>query len=233
LSEGDHVRAITFFEESLALNRELGDSWDASICLTFLGIIALEQGDPERAETLYVDDMRLLQRLGDKTGISYGLRGMACAASLRGDAARAVRLWGAAEAVSRAIGLPLSPFDRVHPDYEGMLAATRSGLGESAWEAARAEGGAMSPEEAVEYALGTEETGAPSPRETTASSTLLSEREAEILALVAEGLTNPQMAERLYLSPRTVGQHLRSIYRKLGVPSRAAAVREASERGLV
>ncbi|HZB10083.1 MAG TPA: LuxR C-terminal-related transcriptional regulator [Rubrobacter sp.] len=50
--------------------------------------------------------------------------------------------------------------------------------------------------------------------------------------LVAEGLTDPQVAERLYLSPRTIGQHLRSAYRKLGVPSRGAAARVAAERGL-
>ena len=62
---------------------------------------------------------------------------------------------------------------------------------------------------------------------------MLSEREGEVLSLVAEGLTNPQVAEKLYLSPRTVGQHLRSIYRKLGVSSRAAAVREASKRGVL
>jgi len=46
-------------------------------------------------------------------------------------------------------------------------------------------------------------------------------------------MTNPRIAEELYLSPRTVGQHLRSIYRKFGVHSRAAAAREALERGLI
>ena len=61
---------------------------------------------------------------------------------------------------------------------------------------------------------------------------LLSKREIEVLVLVAEGLTNPQVAQGLYLSPRTVGQHLRSIYRKLGVSSRAAA-REAVDRRLI
>ena len=135
---------------------------------------------------------------------------------------------GAAEAVSQTIGLPLSPFDRAHPDYEGLLVAARSRLGD---EAARAKGRAMTPEEAVEYALGTEVVATTSSEDDSAP--LLSEREAEILVLVAEGLTNPQVGERLYLSPRTVGQHLRSIYRKLGVSSRAAAAREALERGLI
>jgi DNA-binding CsgD family transcriptional regulator len=61
----------------------------------------------------------------------------------------------------------------------------------------------------------------------------LSPRELEVLKLVAEGLTNAQVAERLYLSPRTVNAHLNSIYHKLGVTSRSAAVRFTVEHGLV
>ena len=53
-----------------------------------------------------------------------------------------------------------------------------------------------------------------------------------MLKLVAGGLTNAQVAERLFLSPRTVNAHLNSIYYKLGVSSRSAATRFAVERGL-
>jgi DNA-binding CsgD family transcriptional regulator len=60
----------------------------------------------------------------------------------------------------------------------------------------------------------------------------LSAREVEVLRLVAQGLTDAEVAERLFLSPRTIGQHLRSIYNKLGVSSRAAATRFAVEHGL-
>lgn len=60
----------------------------------------------------------------------------------------------------------------------------------------------------------------------------LSEREVEVLRLVAAGLTNGEVAERLYLSPRTVHAHLRRIYDKLGVGSRGAAVRFAHDHGL-
>lgn len=55
-------------------------------------------------------------------------------------------------------------------------------------------------------------------------STLLTAREREILALLTDGLTNKQIAQRLYLSARTVEAHLRSIYGKLGVQSRLEAV---------
>jgi DNA-binding CsgD family transcriptional regulator len=60
----------------------------------------------------------------------------------------------------------------------------------------------------------------------------LSAREVDVLRLVAQGMTNPQVAERLYLSPRTVEQHLRSIYNKLGSSSRTAATRFAVEHQL-
>jgi two-component system nitrate/nitrite response regulator NarL len=62
---------------------------------------------------------------------------------------------------------------------------------------------------------------------------LLSERERQILGLVADGLTAPQMATRLHLSVGTVKTHLLHVYEKLGVSERAAAVAEAMRRGLL
>ncbi len=61
----------------------------------------------------------------------------------------------------------------------------------------------------------------------------LTAREVEVLKLVARGLTNAQIAQELYLSPRTVNAHLNSIYQKLGVGSRTAATRFAGEHGLI
>lgn len=61
----------------------------------------------------------------------------------------------------------------------------------------------------------------------------LTAREVEVLQLVAQGLTDGEVAERLYLSRRTIGSHLRSIYNKLGVDSRTAAAVFAAEHGLI
>ena len=61
----------------------------------------------------------------------------------------------------------------------------------------------------------------------------LTAREVEVLRLVAQGMTNAQVARELYLSPRTVHRHLNSVYNKLGTNSRAAAARFASEHGLL
>jgi predicted ATPase/DNA-binding CsgD family transcriptional regulator len=232
LDEGEHDRAVALSEEGVALNRELGDLLGMALCLTVLGVTALEQDDPERAAALYEEDLSVLRQLRDKLGIVYGLRGMACVAALRGDAARAARLWGAGEALGEAINLPLSPFDRAHPDYEGLLNGARHRLEEAAWEAALAEGRAMTPEVALEYALQPPAT----PEEPSSSPSFpsgLSAKEVEVLGLVARGMTDPQVAEELYISPRTVNAHLRSVYHKIGSSTRAEATRFALEHDLL
>jgi DNA-binding CsgD family transcriptional regulator len=61
----------------------------------------------------------------------------------------------------------------------------------------------------------------------------LTHRELEVLRLVAQGLTDAEVADRLFISPRTVGQHLRSVYSKLDVSSRVAATRYAIDHDLV
>jgi DNA-binding NarL/FixJ family response regulator len=179
----------------------------------------------------FKEGLHLSQKLGDQLFSAYCLLGLAGAEALGGRPASAARLWGAVEALQEGTGIAVATLASVRTvyDYEGRLAVARSQLDEISWEAAWAEGRAMTLDEATEYALKTEEP-APSPTEDKSG---LSERELEVLRLVAEGLTNPQVADRLYVSPRTVGFHLRSIYRKLGVPSRTAAAKAALEQGLI
>ena len=61
----------------------------------------------------------------------------------------------------------------------------------------------------------------------------LSEREREVLDLIASGATNREIAERLFLSPHTIKEHTSSLYRKLGVRNRAEAVQKAQRLGLI
>jgi ATP/maltotriose-dependent transcriptional regulator MalT len=226
----DYERAASLHEEGLALARQAEDDFAINVALMQGALVSLSRGEHRRARALSEEGLALAWRLRMLHPTAAHLNISAALAASEGVAVRSARIWGAAETLRESIGAPISPVESSY--YAPYNAAALAKLGEASWEAARAEGRAMTPEQAVEYALDTHEPAPASPEDPAASS-LLSEREAEILALVAEGLTNPQVAQRLYLSPRTVGQHLRSIYRKLGVSSRAAAVREAAERDLI
>jgi len=86
---------------------------------------------------------------------------------------------------------------------------------------------------AVYDALGVEEDPLPrAPRESESTDDL-TRRETEVLALVASGLSDREIAERLVLSPHTVHRHVANVRTKLGLPTRAAAVAAAAKRGLL
>jgi DNA-binding CsgD family transcriptional regulator/tetratricopeptide (TPR) repeat protein len=213
-------------EEALALFREAGDVRTCAQCLTIMGIAALSQRDVEAAARAFGETLRLLSRLKDKIGTFYSLMGASGVAALRGQPARAARLSGAAEALRKAIGHPAQPLERVNYDYEAYLAATRAALGEATFEAAFSEGEAMSAEQAIEYALGTEnppERLAPAPRGAPGTSPegALTRREREVASLVVRGLTNRQIARELSISEHTAATHVRRILKKLGLHSRA------------
>ena len=82
-------------------------------------------------------------------------------------------------------------------------------------------------------APGSAATAPPSPSPHSSSVGGLTAREVEVLRLVAQGLTNPQIAERLVVSLPTVNKHVASIFNKLGVNSRSAATRTALEQHLI
>jgi predicted ATPase/DNA-binding CsgD family transcriptional regulator len=225
LAQGDHVAARAALEEGVAICREIEDDWALALALRNLGIGALREGDLEEAVARLAESLKVLRETGNPLYMQ-NLELLAAAVSIQGDHRRAAILFGAAEALREAVGTFVLPL--YHAEYDRGVAATRTGLDEATLSAAWSKGRAMTPDEAIESVLKTE--GQPTSPKDTAG---LSERELEVLRLVAEGLTDAQVAEKLYLSPRTVGWHLRSIYRKLGVPSRAAAARAAVERSLI
>jgi non-specific serine/threonine protein kinase len=234
LSRGDHAGATRYFEEALAISREIGYRLTGYISLYSLALASRVRGDHGQAAELYREGLELAVEAGDKANAAYCLEGLADLIAARDEPERATRLFGASEALLEAVGAPLYAHAQDRALYESAVEALCSQLDEEAFGAAWSEGRAMALERAVEHALElpppAEEQAAPP---TARPAGLLSPREVEVLGLVAEGLTDPQVAERLYLSPRTVGWHLRSIYAKLGVPSRAAAAKAAVERSLI
>jgi DNA-binding CsgD family transcriptional regulator len=168
--------------------------------------------------------------LGEKWMIAACLVGLGEVVAAQQKLAWAAQLWGTAEALRDALGVPVPPVERA--GYERSLSAARVHLGERAFAAAWAQGRAMTPEQAL-AAQGQK----PIPRSTTTVSPPtypagLTAREVEVLRLLAGGLTDLQIAEKLVLSPRTVHAHISSIYSKLGLTSRSAATRYAIEHRL-
>jgi hypothetical protein len=97
------------------------------------------------------DSLVLCQKLDNKSQIAFCLTTLAGIIQAVGDAVRATRLFGAAERLLQSLEAVLSPGGSL--EYDSDLAAARTQLGEPAFEEARAEGRAMTAEQAVEYAL--------------------------------------------------------------------------------
>jgi DNA-binding CsgD family transcriptional regulator len=180
--------------------------------------------------------------LDSRAEIPYPLEALALVATDQGHAQRAARLWGAASAVRDAVHSLSPPSYEV--DYAPYLEKAHTMLGEKAFAAAWAEGRALTLEQALSLATAVPATepassaapstdiGAPPQPHPRPHEYGLTPRELEVLRLVASGLTDAQVAEKLVISPRTVGKHLQSIYSKLYLPSRSAATRWAIEHHL-
>jgi ATP/maltotriose-dependent transcriptional regulator MalT len=232
---GDVEEATRHALDAERLLGEAGDSWSIAQATAAMGEIARVQGDAPRAIALYARALIGYRDHGDRYATARILDYVASVASSRGLNEPAARLAGAAVAIRKAV-LPGAGRDSHVPHIAAVtIARAHQVLGESAFQRAWAAGGQLSVDPAVTEATALAERLAAHPTAPvgrTAYPAGLSEREAEVLQLVAVGLTNAQIAERLFLSKRTVDAHLQRIYAKLDVTTRAAAIRFALEHGL-
>lgn len=229
--------AQTYLQEALTLHKELEDRWgEARIC-SLLAKTALVQGNPLMAHASYLESLRVLAEDGDKLLVATCLEGLSeVSLVLEASVASAAHLLSAAANLRKSIGAPLPPVERV--TYERIMTVVRAKLGRDVLKTVWAEGEHMTLAQLItdiESELGRKKVSTfAHPFRTHSSRALagLTLREIDVLRLVAEGLTDIQIAEGLVLSSRTIGTHLRSIYNKLGVSSRAAATRFAVEHHL-
>jgi predicted ATPase/DNA-binding CsgD family transcriptional regulator len=228
VAQGDPATARALCEESLNICREIGDKRGMARGLIGLGEVALGQGDPATARAAYEESIAMFRELGDRWFLAVSLDGLAGVVAAEGQFVRAARLLGTAEALLEVIGAPLPLHCR--PAHERTLAALRARLDEETFAVAWAEGRSMTPEQTV---AALEQPGVEPAVPSSPYPAGLTAREVEVLRLVAEGLTDAQVAEKLFISLRTVNAHLRSIYTKLGVGSRSAATRYAIEHRLI
>jgi non-specific serine/threonine protein kinase len=205
--------------------------------LNSFGRVTHSEGDYASAQSYCHRSLTIAEEVSDKWMLAVTLSDLAVLAAAEKAVDRAACLWGAAQRLRGETGAAVLPVDRV--DYERSLEVARGQLGERAFLAALAAGRSMSLQEAAAYALGTASTDediltkALSAQPAPPRPAGLTPREVEVLSLVAQGMTDAQVAEELVISPRTVNAHLTSIYSKLYVNSRVAATLVAQEHGLV
>ncbi len=223
----DDALAQAYGDESLAAARALDDRRQISNSLNQLGFIAWRQGDHAAARRLQAESLVLRHALreGERTIAAVLDCLVAIAAELR-KPRRALRLYGAVGGLRNGLGIPLFPSWR--DSFAPSIARARQALGPEA-AAVEAEGRAMGFEEMVAYALTDDDTtpGTSASRRrgwVAEGWAALTPREREVAALVAEGLSNRQVAERLVIAERTASNHLDHIFAKLGLHNRSQVV---------
>jgi predicted ATPase/DNA-binding CsgD family transcriptional regulator/tetratricopeptide (TPR) repeat protein len=217
---GDHQRADRLLEESLLLLREQDpEGRTAAHAISLLGIGALRQQDRRRAVRLLREGLALHFKFGMRLGVATCLEALAEIDAHR-HPTRAARLFGAADALREAIGVPVAPADR--GTYDGTVATVRTRLGAASFDAEWAAGHATPMDEAVAMIL-----SEPAPADASADATAespadpLSRREREVAMLIAQGLSNRQIAAALFVAETTAESHVQSIFNKLGFNKRA------------
>jgi predicted ATPase/DNA-binding CsgD family transcriptional regulator len=235
---GDYATAQQLVQEGLPTLRALGDRSGIGRAFFMQAELALAQGNAAQAQPLYTEALAHLHEVGDKIWIPEVLQRLATAVASQGHVVWAARLLGAATALFKTLGT--SPYPILRATYDYTVATSRATVGEDQFAAAWQEGQAMTLEAVLTAPAPApllsqhpaDERHAPSPARAPAARTPaddLTAREVEVLRLLAQGLTNAQMAERLVISPRTIHAHVRAIYSKLGLPSRVAATHYAIE----
>lgn len=176
----------------------------------------------------YTECLTLCNELGSKRIASESLEGLACAAVAKGEATHAARLFGAARALRETVGYQ-------NPPERHALRVPYLTRRHGKWRSQR---DALSFDEAVEYALSEERsatpaTPAPDHLSAVKQSSTLTAREREVGAMVAQGMSNGQIAKDLYLSQRTIENHVSRILGKLDLASRTEIAAWATEQRLI
>ena len=229
---GAHDEAIPLLQEALALALEAGDKDMAAFPHSNLARVYIRLNDLARAQAHYVAGLRLFQKLNSLRVLRNELVPGAALRYALGNVVGAVELFGLHGE---------NPHKDSLEEFEALRATLEAELSPDVYATAWARGQALDLEATVQQLIdefsSPIETPAPdpiaAPRASAPSPDALSERELEILALLAEGLTNRQIAERLFISRGTVKAHAHNIFEKLGVNNRTQAVTRARQLGLL
>jgi non-specific serine/threonine protein kinase len=219
--QGNVEEAQRFGEEGLALSRRTGDLIATSRALHGLAVVAGLRRDLTGMRALSVEGLVVSRNLRTPTGIALGLDRFAVLAEWEQRHEAALILAGAAAGIRVATRAVISPLWVAA--IAQALEPARQALGADAASRAWTQGTGMALEEAVAFALGSpsEEKDTRQTAKMPTDPLALTRREQGIATLVAEGLSNRQIAGKLFISKRTAETHIQHILNKLGVNSRS------------
>jgi predicted ATPase/DNA-binding CsgD family transcriptional regulator len=238
MQAGDLDAAHRDLTEALSVARELNDRSGITHQTFNLGLAEYLAGSPDTAQTLFTESIDLARRTGKRSSTAYALIGLALAGHRGTDPGWSARVHGAADQALADLGHTLEPLESQVADCDRQR--LRAALGDEAFEAEYAVGRCLSAADVLatlEPQMPADRGGGlvsePDAAAPAGAASVLTARELDVLKLVAQGLSNTDIAERLVLSDHTVHRHLANIMRKLGLSSRAAAAAWGVRTGLV
>jgi predicted ATPase/DNA-binding CsgD family transcriptional regulator len=230
--QGHLDRSFEQWEDALSLHRAMDDAWGVANTLGYMALGACERGDLEGAARFQHESLTIFYGAGAVEDIAAGVTTTATIAGLRGDMPLSARLFGAAEAMREVIGMPLAlPERRL---FDRVLVQVKNTLSAKTLTAAQAAGKALAPAQAVSEALDALRGSAfvTEPADTVVGFDL-TPREQDVLRLLIRGQTDREIADALFISPRTAQGHVARLFDKLGVSTRTAAVAAALHADLL
>jgi predicted ATPase/DNA-binding CsgD family transcriptional regulator len=228
---GSRVEATDRHQRCITRADEVGERHMKALAVAGLGEQELAGGHLANATVLFRESIVLKRELGDRMGLAVGLDSLGRVATAEGEGERAALLLGAAESIWEVVGMSETgnPFAFAPSRSDGLQQA-RKALGKQRFRELFRRGSRLGLDEAVRLAL--EEKADPGPPLASSEPSPLTRRELEVADLVAEGLSNPQIAARLVISVRTAQGHVENILRKLGFNSRSLIAAWVTERRL-
>ncbi|GAA3434905.1 LuxR family transcriptional regulator [Kutzneria kofuensis] len=235
--QGDLARADELCQQGLALSERHGEQWTRAYMLYALSFAEWTRREVALASAHAKDSLRAMHTFRDTFGTVLLVERLAWIAGTAGEGERAAVLLGVASMIWPLVGgQPLFGSRYYLAAREACERQARCALGDRAFQIAFDRGTALDLDQAVSYALGeTPERATPATTTTDTTGTSLTRRERQVAELVAEGLSNKEIAARLVIAQRTAEGHVERVLAKLGFTKRtqlaAWIVEERKGRG--
>jgi predicted ATPase/DNA-binding CsgD family transcriptional regulator len=217
---GDHEQAEHCYRQTLAITEPRGEDIIRTYALWGLGLLSWRRGEIQPADDRVRESLRLARIAGtqDRFFAAAAIDTLACIAAHRRLHEPAATLFGATDAIIGELDRP--PITVLITDHDYYLRQTSDALGDAAFIAAFRRGQALPLDAAVAYALDERQRTPAATPSTSGAPMPLTRRESQVADLIAQGLSNKEIAVALFISQRTAESHVEHILAKLDFHSR-------------